>query len=106
MTPRLLAIPLFIGFLILSCQDILALGSLDDAENDAFLKSVHEIIGCESCHLPGKADKIARSDLPGMCGDCHPNQYTYHVHYRCHQSKGTLQNNRHRDSRPCMRRLL
>ena len=90
MTPRLLAIPLFIGFLILSCQDILALGSLDDAENDAFLKSVHEIIGCESCHLPGKADKIARSDLPGLCSDCHPNQYKEFARSVHWQGKGAV----------------
>ena len=70
-----LVLPVILGILILNCPDIIALGSLNETENKAFLKSVHEIIGCESCHLPSKADKISRSELPQMCGDCHPNQY-------------------------------
>jgi hypothetical protein len=85
-----LVLPVILGFLILSCPDIIALGSLNETENKAFLKSVHEIIGCESCHLSGKADKISRSDLPQMCGDCHPNQYkefSKSVHW---QGKGAV----------------
>ena len=65
---------LLLGLFAFSCEDLFALASLEESENKAFTASVHEIIGCESCHLPGKPDRISRAELPQVCGDCHPKQ--------------------------------
>lgn len=62
-----------------------ALEPLPPDEQAAFSRSVHEIIGCESCHLPGLPDSIPRGEIPRVCGDCHPNpfkDYTLSVHWK------------------------
>jgi formate-dependent nitrite reductase cytochrome c552 subunit len=79
-----ISILLLLGLWGFSCEDLFALASLEESENTAFTASVHELIGCESCHLPGKPDKISRAVLPQICGDCHPKQhqeFTESVHW-------------------------
>ncbi|MDA0745150.1 MAG: multiheme c-type cytochrome [bacterium] len=65
-------------------QSVCALEPLPPEENAAFLNSVHEIIGCESCHLTDTPDHIPRKEIPQICGDCHPNpikDYQQSVHW-------------------------
>lgn len=37
----------------------------------AFNAGAHYVIGCEGCHWEAP-DKIPRSKIPAVCGDCHP----------------------------------
>ena len=54
------------------------------AESDAaFLAGAHAVIGCESCHWE-EPDRIPRSRIPTVCGDCHPGplkDYETSVHW-------------------------
>ena len=79
-----------------------ALNSLP-AEMDAqYQAGVHAVVGCEGCHWEGP-DRIARTKIPSVCGDCHPGpgeDYENSVHWEdgrahavcidCHGNHGIL----------------
>ncbi len=70
---------------LLAFHDAHALQDLGPDEHAAFLRSVHELIGCEGCHEPGQPVSIPRESIPAMCGDpCHNEQlqdYSVSVHW-------------------------
>ena len=70
-------------FLFLPKLDMWGLEKLPKDVESSFYAGVHEVVGCEGCHLPGLPDRISRSEIPTNCGDCHPDQhddYTISVH--------------------------
>ncbi len=66
------------------CPEARALEPLPPEAQAAFTGGVHEYLGCEGCHEAGQPDRIPRSDIPRLCGDCHPvpfGDYSKSVHW-------------------------
>ena len=66
------------------CPEARALEPLLPEAQAAFAGGVHEYLGCEGCHEAGQPDRIPRSIIPGLCGDCHPDpfgDYSASVHW-------------------------
>lgn len=52
---------------------------LSTEEQAAFLKSVHDFLECTDCHAEDQPDRIPKTRVPLLCGDCHPDPYSDYI---------------------------